>query len=144
MALNAGWLLATVLDIVPADMPTAILDISAACHTPDVLEMPYRPELYYIGKDGNCLRAAFEGEFYYRLGGKSCLAGDAFGLYAFEMPLEIGQKILFADMAIYSMVKTNTFNGLRLPSIGLYSSHCKPAFKLLRTFGYNDFYNRLS
>lgn len=144
VAFKAGWLLATVLDIVNADMPIAILDISACCHTPDVLEMPYRPDVYYAGKNGNCLAAGLEGAFQYRLGGKSCLAGDDFGIYAFEQPLLPGQKLLFADMAIYSMVKTNTFNGLRLPAIGLYSSHCNPPFKLLKTFGYNDFYERLS
>lgn len=143
VALNAGWLLCTVLDIVQADYPVAILDISAVCHTPDVLEMPYRPDIYYLDKQGKCRRATGEGAISFRLGGKSCLAGDDFGVYAFESPVRIGQKLAFSDMAIYTMVKTNTFNGLRLPSIGVYSSQGEHPFKLLKTFGHADFLGRL-
>lgn len=148
VALNAGWLVCTVLDIIEADMPVAILDVSAACHMPDVLEMPYRPEVCYL-ENASALpqKAGQEGEnaHSYRLGGKSCLAGDDIGVYSFKSPLQIGQKLAFADMAIYSMVKTTTFNGLRLPSIGLFSTeNGKERFELLKTFGYEDFRGRLS
>lgn len=146
VALDAGWLTATVLDVVMADMPVAILDVSAACHMPDVLEMPYRPEVFYSDAQ-QVARAGDAGEHVWtcRLAGKSCLAGDVVGEYSFSAPLEIGQRLVFADMAIYSMVKTTTFNGLRLPSIGICSQD-GPAmdFRLLRQFGYTDFRNRLS
>ena len=145
VALNAGWLTATVLDITEADMPLVQLDVSAACHMPDVLEMPYRPGLLYECCGG--LRQAGEagtGKWTCRLGGKSCLAGDVIGVYSFDEPLRIGQRVIFQDMAIYSMVKTTTFNGLRLPSIA--TAEDRPGgmdFSLLRTFGYNDFRERL-
>ena len=142
VALDAGWLTATVLDIVEADMPTAILDVSAACHMPDVLEMPYRPRIFYSGADGLPAMAGSPGDFAFsaRLAGKSCLAGDVIGEYSFARPPAIGDRLLFADMAIYSMVKTTTFNGLRLPSIGI----CRGSgFRLLRSFGYEDFRSRL-
>ena len=149
VALNAGWLTATVLDVVEADMPVAVLDVSAACHMPDVLEMPYRPEVFYRAADGAPRRAAKTGADAWtcRLAGKSCLAGDVIGEYAFAAPLGVGQRLVFADMAIYSMVKTTTFNGLRLPSIGI--CRCGDAapeerFRLLRSFGYEDFRGRLS
>jgi carboxynorspermidine decarboxylase len=136
VALNAGWLVATVLDITTADMPLAILDTSAATHMPDVLEMPYRPMIIGSGEKG-------EKAYSYRLGGKSCLAGDVIGEYSFDQPLAVGDRLIFTDMAIYSMVKTTTFNGLRLPSI---YSYC-PATQqltLVRQFGYEDFKGRLS
>lgn len=145
VALNAGWLTATVLDITEADMPLVQLDVSAACHMPDVLEMPYRPGLLY--ECGGELRQAGEpgtGKWTCRLGGKSCLAGDVIGVYSFDEPLRTGQRVLFQDMAIYSMVKTTTFNGLRLPSIATVED--RPGgtdFRLLRTFGYDDFRGRL-
>lgn len=148
IALNAGWLSATVLDIVEADMPVAILDVSASCHMPDVLEMPYTPEVFYTGKDGSAQKAAGAGQnvFTCRLGGKSCLAGDVISEYSFDRPLAEGDRLIFADMAIYSMVKTTTFNGLRLPSIGLLERDATghPHFKLIREFSYSDFKNRLS
>lgn len=148
VALNAGWLVSTVLDIVEADMPVALLDISAACHTPDVLEMPYRPEVWYLENPSAAPQkagAAGEKAYNYRLGGKSCLAGDDIGVYSFAAPLVTGQKLVFADMAIYSMVKTTTFNGLRLPSIGLFSTDGeRERFRLIKTFGYEDFRERLS
>ncbi|BAV92152.1 carboxynorspermidine decarboxylase [Candidatus Desulfovibrio trichonymphae] len=147
VALNAGWLAATVLDVVEADMPVAVLNISAACHTPDVLEMPYRPEALYEAADG-IVRAGAAGEtaFTCRLAGKSCLACDVFGEYAFAAPLQIGQRLVFEDMAIYSMVKTTTFNGLRLPFVGMCEEDATQGlrFRLLRTFGYEDFKSRLS
>ena len=108
VALNAGVLVSTVLDVVRADMPVAILDTSAATHMPDVLEMPYRPMVIGSGEPG-------EKRWSCRLAGKSCLAGDVIGEYSFDEPLKAGDRLVFTDMAIYSMVKTTTFNGLRLP-----------------------------
>ena len=152
VALNAGWLVATVLDVVQADMPIAILDTSASCHMPDVLEMPYRPNL--LAPEGGELRLAGEnGEKAWtcRLAGKSCLAGDVIGEYSFAAPLKAGDRLIFTDMAIYSMVKTTTFNGLRLPSIGSLAADLDAAdptatarFRLVRRFGYEDFKTRLS
>lgn len=145
VALDAGWLVATVLDITQADMPLVQLDMSAACHTPDVLEMPYRPNVLY--EDGSRLVQALKpgkGAWTCRLGGKSCLAGDVVGEYSFARPLAVGQRLLFLDMAIYSMVKTTTFNGVRLPSIAtLGAKDGRDEFTILRTFGYEDFRTRL-
>lgn len=140
VALRAGVLVSTVLDIVEADMPVAILDCSAACHMPDVLEMPYRPEA--AGPSG---AAGEKGEKAWscRLAGKSCLAGDVIGEYSFAQPLAPGDRVIFGDMAIYSMVKTTTFNGLRLPSIALWDS-ASDERTVSRTFGYEDFRTRLS
>ncbi|MDR2743893.1 MAG: carboxynorspermidine decarboxylase [Desulfovibrio sp.] len=146
VALEAGWLVATVLDVVQADMPVALLDISAVCHTPDVLEMPYRPHVRYQA-GGDTERAGVVGErpFACRLAGKSCLAGDVFGEYSFAEPLQDGQRLIFEDMAIYSMVKTTTFNGLRPPSIGICEAEAgELSFRLQREFSYADFRNRLS
>ena len=135
VALNAGYLAAEVLDIVQNDMNIAILDASAACHMPDVLEMPYRPHIIGSGRPN-------EKPYTYRLGGPSCLAGDIIGDYSFDEPLKIGTRLVFTDMAIYSMVKTNTFNGIRLPSIALLRKNGQ--LETLRTFGYEDFKKRLS
>lgn len=145
VALDAGWLVATVLDIVEADMPVAILDVSAACHMPDVLEMPYRPEVW-SNADREPEQGALAGKKRWtcRLAGKSCLAGDIIGEYSLDGPLERGSRLIFADMAIYSMVKTTTFNGLRLPSIAIYDSCASPKFRVIREFGYDDFRNRLA
>ncbi|MBQ7738083.1 MAG: carboxynorspermidine decarboxylase [Desulfovibrionaceae bacterium] len=143
VALDAGWLTAEVLDIVAADLPVAILDVSPACHMPDTLEMPYDPPLFYQ-KEDEILEAKpnLGGPHRYWLAGKSCLAGDMLrSSYAFERELAIGDRLIFGDMAIYSMVKTNTFNGLQLPSIGSISGD---EFKLRKSFGYTDFRDRLS
>lgn len=134
VALNAGYLVTEVLDIIENDMPIAILDTSAACHMPDVLEMPYRPPLKGSGNPG-------ELEYTYRLGSQTCLAGDVIGEYSFVAPLNVGDKLVFEDMAIYSMVKNNTFNGMPLPSIVLLKRD--GTTELLRKFGYDDFKNRL-
>lgn len=135
VALDAGVLVASVLDITQNhDVSNAILDTSATCHMPDVLEMPYRPNI--IGAAG-----AGEKPHTYRLGGLSCLAGDVIGDYSFDEPLNLGDRLVFTDMAIYSMVKTNTFNGVRLPWI-YYG--CKDGeLELVRQFGYDDFKGRL-
>lgn len=136
IALNTGFLVAEVLDITEAsDMATAILDTSAACHMPDVLEMPYRPVIIGSGKKG-------EKAHCYRLGGLTCLAGDVIGEYSFDAPLAVGDRLVFTDMAIYSMVKTNTFNGIGLPAI--YRIDTEGTLHLERTFGYDDFAHRLA
>ena len=136
VALNAGYLVATVLDIVHNEMDIAILDTSAATHMPDVLEMPYRPDIIGAGQPG-------EKSHTYRLAGLSCLAGDIIGDYSFDRPLAPGDKLVFCDMAHYSMVKTNTFNGIQLPSIAIYQPETDN-FSIIREFGYADFKGRLS
>lgn len=135
VALDAGVLAATVLDIVQNGIRTAILDTSAACHMPDVLEMPYLPPLSGAAEPG-------EKPFTYRLAGPTCLAGDVIGDYSFDRPLSTGDRLYFGDMAIYTMVKNNTFNGMRLPDIVLQST--SGDCRVVRRFGYKDFKNRLS
>ena len=134
IALNAGYLVTEVLDLIENDMPIAILDTSAACHMPDVLEMPYRPPIFNSGEND-------EKSFSYRLGSQTCLAGDVIGEYSFDEPLKIGDKLIFGDMAIYSMVKNNTFNGMPLPMIILLKSD--GSTEILKKFGYEDFKTRL-
>ena len=137
VALNAGVLITSVLDVSPSDrepLPYAILDTSAACHMPDVLEMPYRPPLAGSGEPG-------EYSYTYRLGSQTCLAGDIIGDYSFEHELREGDRLTFGDMAIYTMVKTNTFNGMPLPDIILEREDGECV--LLRRFGYDDFFGRL-
>lgn len=135
VALNTGFLVATVLDVVENGIQNAILDTSAACHMPDVLEMPYRPEIIGAG-------LPLEKPFTYRLGGPTCLAGDIIGDYAFPQPLKAGDRVVFQDMAIYSMVKNNTFNGMNLPAIAIFTKDKK--IRIVKQFGYDDFKNRLS
>jgi len=135
VALNAGFLVAEVLDIVDNDTKTAVLDASAACHMPDVLEMPYRPNIIGAGMPG-------EFPYNYRLGGNTCLAGDVIGEYSFPEPLQPGNRLIFCDMAIYTMVKNNTFNGVNLPSIAIYNQ--AEGIKIIRQFGYEDYRSRLS
>jgi carboxynorspermidine decarboxylase len=134
VALNCGFLQTTVLDITHADMDIAILDTSAACHMPDVLEMPYRPPLLNSGLPGELAHT-------YRLGAPTCLAGDVIGEYSLDAPLKIGDRLVFGDMAIYSMVKNNTFNGMPLPTIAIRDKDgdCR----IHKTFGYEDFKCRL-
>ncbi len=134
IALNTGYLIATVLDIVENGMRIAILDASAACHMPDVLEMPYRPHIIGAGKPG-------EKEYQYKLAGNTCLAGDIIGDYSFDTPLNPGSRLVFCDMAHYTMVKNNTFNGINLPSIVLYEK--EGTYNIVRQFGYDDFKSRL-
>ena len=135
VALNAGFLVSTILDITEnGGVKIAVLDTSAACHMPDVLEMPYRPEIIDAGKAG-------EYAYTYRLGGPTCLAGDIIGDYSFKHTLSIGDRLVFCDMAHYTMVKNNTFNGENLPSIVLHDSD---GFHIIRKFGYEDFKTRLS
>ena len=135
VALNAGYLVATVLDVVNADLPVAVIDASVPAHMPDVLEMPYRPHVIGAGEPG-------EKGWTCRIGGLSCLAGDVAGEYSFDRPLVPGDKLVFTDMAIYTMVKNNTFNGMRLPSIALMDA--AGVIRLVKAFGYDDFRGRLS
>ena len=135
VALNAGWLVSEVLEIIDNDMQIAILDTSAACHMPDVLEMPYRPNVIGAGKPN-------EKPYTYRFGGPTCLAGDIIGDYSFDRPLKVGDKVIFCDMAIYSMVKNNTFNRMPLPDIAVL--HEDDTVEVVKTFGYEDFKMRLS
>ena len=134
IALNAGYLVTEVLEKVDNGITTLILDASAACHMPDVLEMPYRPPL----RDGFLPE---EKPFCYRLSSVTCLAGDVIGDYSFEKEIHIGDKLYFEDMAIYSMVKNNTFNGMPLPSIALMDEEGE--CEVIKGFGYMDFAQRL-
>ena len=134
-ALNAGYLVTTVLDTLHnGDTSLAILDMSAACHTPDVIEMPYRPPLLDAGEAG-------EKACTVRLGGPTCLAGDIVGDYSFDVPLTEGDKLIFGDMAIYTTCKNNTFNGMPLPPIWLLGAD--GSCRELVHFGYQDFKMRL-
>lgn len=134
VALNAGFLVSEVMDIGKNGMNFAIVDTSAACHMPDVLEMPYRPMIVGSGQPD-------EKSYTYRLGGPTCLAGDIIGDYSFDKPLTVGDRLVFTDMAIYSMVKNNTFNGMPLPRI--YLNTLDDELKLVKEFGYEDFKSRL-
>ena len=135
VALNTGFLVGRVLDIVDNGMKIAILNTSAACHMPDVLEMPYRPNIKNAGKPA-------EYPYTYRLGGHTCLAGDIIGDYSFKQPLKLGDRLVFDDMAHYTMVKNNTFNGVNLPSIARFNE--EEGIQIIKQFGYEDFKSRLS
>ncbi|MPV85807.1 carboxynorspermidine decarboxylase [Ostreibacterium oceani] len=136
MAIGTGILSTQVLDITYNALPQAILDTSATCHMPDTLEMPYRADILYAGE-------ANQHAHTYRLGGLTCLAGDVIGDYSFTEPLHIGQRLAFLDMAHYTMVKTTTFNGTRLPAIAVWNSDTD-TLQIIREFGYDDFKTRLS
>ena len=136
VALNAGLLITEVLEIAENGMEIAILDTSAACHMPDVLEMPYRPPLKNAGEPGDPRKP-----YVYRLAGPTCLAGDVIGDYSFEVPLQRGSRLEFQDMAIYTMVKNNTFNGMKLPDIVLEKTD--GTCVAVRAFEYEDFKSRL-
>ena len=135
VAMNAGFLVSTVLEVqrLINGISNVIVDASAACHMPDVIEMPYRPDV--IGDNPN-------GKYKYRLGSMTCLAGDVIGEYSFDKPLNEGDRIIFTDMAIYTMVKNNTFNGMPLPNIVAIDKEGN--MKKIREFGYEDFKYRLS
>ncbi len=131
---QTGYLVATVLDVIENGMNLAILDTSAEAHMPDTLAMPYRADIRGSGK-------ANEKKYTYRLGGNTCLAGDIIGDYSFDKPLEVGDKIILEDMIHYTMVKTTTFNGIKLPSIVLEKN--QGYYLLLKKFGYNEYKSRL-
>ncbi|MEO8702275.1 MAG: carboxynorspermidine decarboxylase, partial [Kofleriaceae bacterium] len=136
VALGAGVLVASVLDTLENGMPIAILDTSATAHMPDVLEMPYRPVIIDAGDPGARAHT-------YRLGGLTCLAGDVIGDYSFDRPLEPGDRLVFLDMAHYTMVKTTTFNGVRMPAIATHDPKTG-TITVHRRFGYHDYRDRLS
>ncbi len=136
IALGTGVLVASVLDIVHNEIDIALLDTSATAHMPDVLEMPYRPVIEGAGLPG-------EHPHTYRLGGLTCLAGDVIGDYSFPRRLEIGDRLVFRDMAHYTMVKNTTFNGVRLPSIAIHDPADR-SLRVVRRFGYEDYRDRLS
>ena len=135
IALNAGILVGSVLDIVEDKIPNVILDLSATAHMPDVLEMPYRPEIRGAGLPG-------EKAYTYQLGGLTCLAGDQMGKYSFDATLKLGDRLIFEDMAHYTMVKNTMFNGVRLPAIVLH--RVSGDFEVVRQFNYKDYRDRLS
>jgi carboxynorspermidine decarboxylase len=132
---QTGDLVSSVLDIVHNDMNIAILDVSAEAHMPDTLAMPYRADVEGAGIAG-------EKAYTYRLGGNTCLAGDIMGDYSFDKPLKMGDKVIFKDQIHYSFVKNTTFNGIKLPSLALWTK--EKELKLIRKFGYDDYKNRLS
>ncbi len=134
VVLNCGYLVTSVLDVVENNMQTLLLDTSAACHMPDVIEMPYVPSI--IGANKN-----EEGKYRYRLGGVSCLAGDIVGDYTFGQKIKVGDKLIFEDMAHYTMVKNNTFNGINLPTIAIINGS---GIKTIKEFGFSDYESRLS
>jgi carboxynorspermidine decarboxylase len=136
VGLNTGYLIAEVLDIVPTHPPTAILDLSASAHMPDTMEMPYRPHIIGGGMPGE-----FPHE--YTMGGMTCLAGDVLDGFSFPQPLQVGQRLVFADMAHYTMVKTTTFNGVHHPDIAIYDP-AKKEYRVVRRFRYEDFRDKLS
>lgn len=138
---QCGFLLGEVVDIVENNGRIAILDVSAAAHMPDCLEMPYRPDVIKLS-NGILEQDKGEGRasFAYRLGGPTCLSGDVIGDYSFDTPLEVGDKILFEDMIHYTIVKNNTFNGVPLPSLGMIGKNGE--FKLLKSFGYHHYRER--
>lgn len=136
IAIGTGILVSEVLDVVHNEVDIAVLDVSATCHMPDILEMPYRPEILG-GYD------AGEKEHDYRLGGPSCLAGDVIGDWSFDHPLAVGEKLAFLDMSHYTMVKTTTFNGIQHPHICTFEPQTGE-LKVVRSFGYQDFKSRLS
>lgn len=136
IAIRTGVLVSEVLDVVHNSMDIAILDTSATCHMPDTLEMPYRVEIWGAGEPGVKSTTC-------RIGGQTCLAGDVMGDYSFDEPLRVGQRLMFDDMSHYTMVKTSTFNGIGLPSIAIWNS-VTDELRIVKTFGYEDFKNRLS
>ncbi|WP_421867989.1 carboxynorspermidine decarboxylase [Motiliproteus sp.] len=136
IAIHTGVLVGEVLDVAQTDRQHALLDVSATCHMPDTLEMPYRADIFTAGE-------ADAKPHTYELGGPSCLAGDRIGQYSFDRPLRVGQRLLFDDMAHYTMVKTTTFNGVKLPAIAIWNSDTDE-LRVVREFGYQDFKTRLS
>ena len=141
VAINAGYLISEVLETGCNGMRTAIMDTSAACHMPDVLEMPYRPEVMSAKNPKELSNEELKDSFTYRLGGPTCLSGDVIGDYTFDYELQCGERLVFRDMAMYTTVKTNTFNGINLPTI--YVRRLNGQMDLIREFSYEDFIGRL-
>lgn len=148
IAINTGVLVTEVVDVINNDGAIAVVDCSATCHMPDTLEMPYQADIIGAAKNisaANNIGAVNDKDkqYPYRLGGLSCLAGDVMGDYTFDKPLAVGQRLMFDDMAHYTMVKTNTFNGVALPDIVIWNS-VSDELKIVKEFSYNDFKQRLS
>lgn len=139
VAIGSGILSAEVLDIGFNQLPQAILDTSATCHMPDTLEMPYRPDIRF---NNELAGMADEKNYNYRFGGLTCLAGDVIGDYSFEQELKVGDRLIFEDMAHYTMVKTTTFNGTKLPALAIWNSQTDD-LNVVRVFSYDDFKSRL-
>ena len=135
IAIKSGVLVSEVLDLTQNSGDLAILDTSATCHMPDTLEMPYRAHIFGSGEENEKAHS-------YRLGGQTCLAGDVMGDYSFDAPLCIGQRLIFDDMAHYTMVKTTTFNGINLPAIAVWNSKTDEV-RVIKSFGYEDFRSRV-
>jgi carboxynorspermidine decarboxylase len=134
LTFNGGHMVSSVLDIVcDRETPIAILDTSPTCHMPDILEMPYRPEV--MGDQPT-------GAYRYVLAGRTCLSGDVVGTYAFDAPLQVGDKVIIKDMLQYTIVKTTTFNGMPLPDLGILEED--DTYRIVHSFGYEDFKRRLS
>ncbi len=134
IVVDTGWLIATVIGLHHNVKDIAILDTSASCHMPDVLEVPYRPNIVGSGEPGELAHT-------YVLGGKTCMTGDVIGEYSFEKPLQVGDRIIFSDMMQYSFVKNTTFNGTPLPDLGVLDED--GSYRVVRRFGYEDFRRRL-
>lgn len=134
LVVDTGYLVASVIGLHRNDKEIAIVDASASTHMPDVLEVPYRPEIIGAGQPGEKAHS-------YILGGKTCMTGDIIGEYSFEKPLAIGDKIVFTDMMQYSFVKNNTFNGVPLPDLGILDEI--GSYRVIKSFGYQNFRNRL-
>ena len=136
---HTGYLVSTIQDIIPQDnLQIAMLDVSFSCHMPDCLEMPYKPSII------NARNPRLDDKFIYRMGGASCLAGDYMGMgdYAFDEPLEVGERIVFEDMIHYTMVKTTFFNGIQHPHIAVWTENDE--FLLLKSFQFEDYKQKLS
>ena len=129
---SCGFLVSTVLDIVENNKKTIILDTSAICHMPDVLETPYTPDIIFPTESK-------DGLYTYLISGNSCLAGDIIGEYTFKRPIQIGDKIIFSDMGAYTFAKENYFNGINHPALILYSN--KNGFRIAKQFDYKDYEN---
>jgi carboxynorspermidine decarboxylase len=134
LVVDAGYLVASVIGIHRNEKDIAILDASASCHMPDVLEAPYRPPILGAGEPGQHAHS-------YILGGKTCMTGDIIGEYSFEKPLAVGDRLIFGDMMQYSFVKNTTFNGTPLPDLGVFAED--GSYQVVRSFGYEAFRSRL-
>jgi carboxynorspermidine decarboxylase len=143
VALNAGALVAEVLDTGWNDGHFAVLDASATCHMPDVIEAPYTPDLLGGVPFGSPTDDAARDDHVFRLGGPTCLAGDVIGTYRLDRRPKSGDRLLFLDQAYYTMVKSTTFNGTQLPAIALWDSRTD-ALRVIREFGYGTFEGRLA
>ena len=144
-AWQTGPLVSSVVDVVEdKGIRTAILDVSFTCHMPDCLEMPYFPDVRgseHVEETDHVSHLSPLASHLYRLGGNSCLSGDFMGYWRFDHELQVGEHVVFEDMIHYTTVKTNTFNGITHPAIGMLK--CDGELEILRQFGYEDYRNRM-